>query len=123
MIGMVSGGHRQPDRRLAGSGPGHAGPRRRAGRRSRSPRPPVSMPFRGRLLSRSAGRTFFVLFSIVIGTWLCVMMYGTYIWNLCLAYYRVLGIAMSLLILVVAALCWLALAKRQHRRRAGNAGR
>ncbi len=67
---------------------------------------------RKRSLSPSAGRVFFVLFSLVIGTWLCVMMYGTYIWNLCLAYYRVLGIAMSLLIIMVAVLCWLALASR-----------
>jgi len=67
---------------------------------------------RKRSLSPAAGRIFFVLFSLVIGTWLCVMMYGTYIWNLCLAYYRVLGIAMSLLIIIVALMCWLALANR-----------
>ena len=57
--------------------------------------------------------TFFVLFSVVIGAWLCVMMYGSYVWNLCLAYYRVLGISMSILIIVVAGLCWLALANRK----------
>ena len=68
-----------------------------------------------RSLSRSAERTFFVLFSFVIGTWLCVMMYGTYVWNLCLAYYRLLGIGMIVLILVVATLCWLALAMRRSR--------
>ena len=61
--------------------------------------------------TRSVRHAFFLLFSIVIGMWLCIMMYGTYIWNLCLAHYRFLGIAMSLLILVVAALCWLALAR------------
>ena len=63
------------------------------------------------VLTPSATRAFFVLFAVVIGLWLCVMIYGSYVWNLCLAYYRVLGIGMTLLILVVAALCWLALAK------------
>jgi hypothetical protein len=66
-------------------------------------------------LSRAAGRTFFMLFSIVIGAWLCIMMFGSYIWILSLAYYRVLGIGMSLLLLGVAALCWLALATRRTR--------
>jgi hypothetical protein len=66
-------------------------------------------------LSRAAGRSFFILFSVIIGTWLCVMIYGTYLWSLCLAYYRVLGIGMSVLIAGVAALCWLALARRGPR--------
>ncbi len=66
-------------------------------------------------LSRAAGHTFFVVFSVVIGVWLCAMMFGAYIWTLCLAYYRVLGIGMSVLLLGVAALCWLALAMRRTR--------
>ena len=61
---------------------------------------------------RAASRTFFIVFRVVIGAWLCVMMCGTYVWNLCLAYYRVLGIGMRCLIIGVAGLCWLALAKR-----------
>src|SRR5262249_44185253 len=48
------------------------------------------------------------------------MMYGSYIWNLCLAYYRVLGIAMSALLLVVAVLCSLALANRNIRMALGT---
>jgi hypothetical protein len=68
-----------------------------------------------RSLSRAAGRTFFILFSFVIATWLCVMMFGTYIWILCLAYYRVLGVGTSVLILTVAAFCWVALATRRTR--------
>jgi hypothetical protein len=64
-------------------------------------------------LSRAAGHTFFVLFSLAVGTWLCVMLYGTYVWNLCFAYYRALGITMSLLALAVAALCWMSLARRE----------
>lgn len=67
---------------------------------------------RKQVLSRSAASTFFVLFSLVIGVWLCVMMYGSYIWNLTLAHYRVLGILITILIIVVAGLCWLALANR-----------
>jgi hypothetical protein len=66
-------------------------------------------------LSRSAGRTFFVLFSLVSTTWLCVMIYGTYIWNLCFASYRLLGIVMTVLIIAVAIMCWLALAMRETR--------
>ena len=66
-------------------------------------------------LSRSAGRTFFTMFSIVISTWLCVMLYGTYIWNLCFASYRLLGVAMGVLIIAVAIMCWLALATRGTR--------
>ena len=67
---------------------------------------------RKRTLSRSAESTFFILFSLVISAWLCIMIYGSYVWNLCLAYYRVLGIAMTILIIIVAGLCWLALASR-----------
>jgi hypothetical protein len=63
-------------------------------------------------LSRPAASTFFALFSLVIGAWLCIMMYGSYVWNLCLAYYRLLGIAMAILMIIVAGLCWLALANR-----------
>jgi hypothetical protein len=68
---------------------------------------------RKQILSRSAMNTFFVLFSLIISGWLCIMMYGSYVWNLCLAYYRVLGILMTILILVIAGLCWLALASRR----------
>ena len=70
---------------------------------------------RKQALSRAAGHAFFALFSLVVGMWLCVMMYGTYLWILCLAYYRVLGILMAFLVLAVAALCWLAMAMRGPR--------
>ena len=43
------------------------------------------------------------------------MIYGTYIWGLCFASYRLLGIVMTLLILAVTVLCWLALAMRGTR--------
>ncbi len=66
-------------------------------------------------LSRAAGRTFFTLFSVVTAAWLCLMICGTYVWTLCLAYYRVLGAGMLLLILAVTGLCWLALATRRAR--------
>jgi hypothetical protein len=68
---------------------------------------------RKQILSCSAVNAFFVLFSVMIGAWLCVMIYGSYVWNFCLAYYRVLGILMTILILFVAGLCWLALASRR----------
>ncbi len=68
-----------------------------------------------RSISPAARRTFFFLFSTVIATWLCVMMVGSYVWTICLAYYRVLGIGVAVLVLGVAALCWLALATRRTR--------
>jgi len=68
-----------------------------------------------RIVSRSVGRAFFGLFSGVTGLWLCVMIYGTYIWCLSLPYYRTLGVMMSLLVLAVAYLAWLALATRSSR--------
>ena len=93
MIGWFQVSHRQPDRRLGGARSGHAGPRRRAGRH-RARRGRRSRCRRKRTLSRTGEPHVLHLFSVVIGAWLCVMMYGTYVWNLCLAYYRVLGIGM-----------------------------
>ncbi|MFI5456678.1 MAG: hypothetical protein ACHRXM_14615 [Isosphaerales bacterium] len=69
-----------------------------------------------RLLSRSVRRAFLVLFSGVTGLWLCVMIYGAYIWTLSLSYYRMLGVVMSLLVLVVAYLAWSALVNHNSRR-------
>jgi hypothetical protein len=66
-------------------------------------------------LSHKAGRTFYILFSVVVASWLCAMMCGTYVWTLCLAYYRVLGFGISLLVVGVGALYWLALAMRRTR--------
>ena len=80
----------------------------------------VWMPHGSKFFPARRSARFFVLFSVMTGAWLCVMMYGTYIWNLCLAYYRVLGIGMSLFIVGVAALCWLTLARRECASRAGH---
>ena len=70
---------------------------------------------RRQVLSRPAVSAFFAFFSIVIGLWLCAMMYGSYICTLCLAYYRVLGVAMIILSMTVAGFYWLALASRNTR--------
>jgi len=69
-----------------------------------------------RIQSRAVSRAFFVLFSGMTGLWLCVMIYGAYIWCLSLPYYRTLGIVMSLLVLLVAYLALLALLTRNSRR-------
>jgi hypothetical protein len=57
-----------------------------------------------RTLGRAPRRTFFVLFSAVLVLWLVAMLCGCFIWNLTMPYYRSLGIAMSLLVLIVIAL-------------------
>ena len=59
---------------------------------------------------------FFVSFSGVTGLWLCVMIYGAYLWCLTLPYYRTLGVMMSLLVLAVAFLAWSALVTGNSRR-------
>ena len=101
---LVPSGHRQPDRRFGRPGTCGRQPASSCWLELPLPPQPVSIP-RGRAsLTPSATRAFFILFSVVIGLWLCVMIYGSYVWNLCLAYYRVLGIGMTLLILVVGAL-------------------
>ncbi len=67
-------------------------------------------------LGRAARRTFFSLFSIVLALWLIAMICGCFVWNLTMPYYRNLGIAMSLLVLVVIALGWSALGIGNPRR-------
>ncbi len=67
-------------------------------------------------LGRAARRSFFFLFSIVLVLWLVAMICGCFIWNLTMPYYRSLGIAMGLLILVVTALGWAALGTGHLRR-------
>jgi hypothetical protein len=69
-----------------------------------------------RSVSGWARSAFFVLFSGVIGLWLVVMFYATYIWCLNLPYYRTLGIFMGILLLVVTYLGWSSLERRDCRR-------
>jgi hypothetical protein len=68
-----------------------------------------------RTLTRANGRVFFVLFSAIVGVWLSAILYGTYIWTLCLPYYRMIGVIMALLVLAVAFLSWSSLVARNSR--------
>ena len=67
-------------------------------------------------LSPAARRTFFVLFSALLALWLTVMTYASFLWIVTLPHYRVLGIVMGVLILVVTALGWSALGSNHSRR-------
>jgi hypothetical protein len=61
-------------------------------------------------------RTLAILFSILLVVWLTVMLYGCFIWNLTMPFYRPLGIAMSILVVVASLLGWSALSTRNARR-------
>ena len=56
------------------------------------------------------------LFAGVIGLWLGVMLYGTYIWTLTMPFYRPLGVMMSLMVIGVAYPGWSALDTGNTRR-------
>jgi hypothetical protein len=64
-------------------------------------------------LPRGAIGTFYAMFSIIIVAWLCGMLYVSYICTLCLAYYRVVGIVLIVIMLSVTVASWLALANRK----------
>jgi hypothetical protein len=69
-----------------------------------------------RKLSGWARSAFFVLFSAVIGIWLIVTFYATYVWCLNLPYYRTLGVFMAFVLLAVTYLAWSSLDARNCRR-------
>jgi len=69
-----------------------------------------------RTLSGPTRHAFFIMFGCVIGAWLVVTLYGTYIWNLAMPFYRPLGVMMSILALSVAILGWSAMETRNSRR-------
>jgi hypothetical protein len=71
---------------------------------------------RSRVLAPSPRRAFFIVFGCVLGLWLAVMLYGSYIWNLAMPYYRPLGIIMSIVAIGVAILGWSALETGNSRR-------
>ncbi len=73
-----------------------------------------------RSLAGSPRRAFFVVFGSVLGLWLAVMLYGIYIWNLVMPFYRPLGIIMSIMAIGVAVLGWSALETRNSRRGLGH---
>ncbi len=67
-------------------------------------------------LAGKARGLFFIVFGTVIGLWLAVMIYATYIWCLNLPYYRTLGVIMALVLLAVSFLGWSSLETRNSRR-------
>jgi hypothetical protein len=71
---------------------------------------------RARVLARSARRMFFIVFGCVLGLGLIVVLYGSYIWNLAVPFYRPLGIIMSIVAIGVAILGWSALEIGNSRR-------
>jgi hypothetical protein len=71
---------------------------------------------RSRVLTTSSGRAFFIIFGCVFGLWLAAMLYGCYVWNLAMPFYRPLGIVVSIMAIGVAILGWSALETRNSRR-------
>ena len=115
---LVSGGDGQPDRRDGRAGSGPAARDASCWPDAASSRPPASNPPGRGSLSPSSGRAFFVVvFGIVIGLWLCVMIYGSL--RLEPVPCRTIGrsgVVMTLLVLAVAFLGWSALETRNSRR-------
>ena len=52
----------------------------------------------------------------MLGLWLAVMLYGSYVWNLAMPFYRPLGIVMTIVAIGVAILGWSALETGNSRR-------
>ena len=69
-----------------------------------------------RTLHVTSRRAFFIAFGCVLGAWLAVMLYGTYVWNLAMPFYRPLGIIMTIVALGVGVLGMSALETRNSRR-------
>jgi hypothetical protein len=69
-----------------------------------------------RTLTVASRRAFFIAFGCVLGVWLAVMLYGTYVWNLAMPFYRPLGIIMTIVALGVGILGMSALETRNSRR-------
>jgi hypothetical protein len=69
-----------------------------------------------RSLAPAPRRTFFAASSAILALWLVAMILGSFIWIVSMPYYRVLGIIMAVLVLVVATLGWSALGSANTRR-------
>jgi hypothetical protein len=69
-----------------------------------------------RTLSPGSRKGFFFLFGAVLGLWLAVVVYGSYIWNLVMPYYRPVGIITGVIAIGVAILGSSALATSNSRR-------
>jgi hypothetical protein len=64
----------------------------------------------------AARRTFFLLFSALLATWLTAMISGCFLWNITMPYYRTLGVVMGVVVLAVTFLGWSTLATGNPRR-------
>src|SRR5262249_14265116 len=69
-----------------------------------------------RTMTGSSRHAFFIAFGCVLGSWLAVMLYGSYVWNLAMPYYRPLGIVMIILAIGAGILGMSALETRNSRR-------
>ena len=73
-------------------------------------------PAWARVLAPIPRRAFFCGFACLLGLWLIVMIYHSYVWNLAMPFYRPLGIAMSIMTIGAALLGWSALLSGNSRR-------
>ena len=69
-----------------------------------------------RVIAPHPRRAFFCIFGGLLGLWLVVMLYHSYVWNLAMPFYRPLGVIMSIVTLGVALLGWSALVTSNTRR-------
>jgi hypothetical protein len=69
-----------------------------------------------RMISPHPRRAFFGIFMGLLGFWLTVMLYQSYVWNLAMPFYRPLGVFMSIVTIGVALLGWSALVAGNTRR-------
>jgi hypothetical protein len=67
-------------------------------------------------LGRAPRRAFLAIFGGVLVLWLGVMLYGLYVWNLVMPFYRPLGIIIGIIAIGVAILGWSALETQNTRR-------
>jgi hypothetical protein len=67
-------------------------------------------------LSRAARWTFLTTFAGVIGIWLVVMTYGSFVWSVTFSFYRTLGVVMGFMVLGIAILSWTVLETGNTRR-------
>jgi hypothetical protein len=69
-----------------------------------------------RTLPAAARGPFLVALGLVFGSWLVAMLFGMYVWDLAMPYYRPLGIVIGIIAIGVTALAWSALETGNSRR-------
>jgi hypothetical protein len=67
-------------------------------------------------LSRGSRTWFFTLFALLTLLWLSIAIYGSFIWCVAMAYYRVLGMITGIFAFTIGFLAWSALAASNTRR-------